>query len=160
MNAVSIKVLLLLFPPLCPFAGPIFSQVTSYNTACFALVTSHPRLVPKFSTMWRIGCMKGRHFLKCPAKWKVICQSCVSLWKTISKLLEWPFPWPMWNFYTISWRHLWPCRLSPTVGCASENFENFENFLVLFPAWRCCCSILVFWPTNIHAGKSDRIIRT
>jgi hypothetical protein len=54
-----------------------------------------PTLVPKFPTMWRMGCMKGRQFLKFPAKWKVISETCVSVWKTISK----KGPWPMWNSY-------------------------------------------------------------
>jgi hypothetical protein len=31
MKAVRTKVLLLYFPPVCPFAPPIFSQVTSYK---------------------------------------------------------------------------------------------------------------------------------
>jgi len=50
MNAVSTKVLLLFFPPVCPFAPSrlfssdtqaCFARITSYNIACFALVTSH-----------------------------------------------------------------------------------------------------------------------
>jgi hypothetical protein len=48
MNAVSTKVQLLFFPPVCPFAPPIFSQLTSYNTACFARVTSHPHWYQNF----------------------------------------------------------------------------------------------------------------
>jgi hypothetical protein len=41
MNAVSTKVLLQCFPPVCPFAPQAcFGLVTSYNTACLALVTS------------------------------------------------------------------------------------------------------------------------
>jgi hypothetical protein len=34
-------------------------------------------------------------------------------------------PWPMWNSYTISWRHLWPCRLSPTVPLKILRFLRF-----------------------------------
>jgi hypothetical protein len=48
MNAVSTKVLLRFFPPVCTFAASIFSQVIprhvlhSYNTERFALVASLP----------------------------------------------------------------------------------------------------------------------
>jgi hypothetical protein len=130
----------LYFPPVCPFAPThIFSSDIVWNTACFALVTSHPR--------------RYQNFPPCDAwgAWKVISQRCVSSWKTISKLVERPLAHVKFLHYFLE-RFVALSSFSDSLLCL--------NFFVLFPAWRCCCSILVIWPTNIHAGKSDQIIRT